>query len=95
MIRLRTDLGLLMRDFSVVAGPLESLSLEKERLDLRRSLYLTAEDLKQIALTFEKVSQAVAGFLKSCTVSELSAAKRNSVALREHCDRLNEGLPKN
>ena len=93
--RLRTDLGLLMRDFATIAGPIETLSMKKERLDLRRSLYLTAEDLKQIASIFEKVGQSVAGFLKNCTVSELRRAKRNSKALREHCDRLDAGLRSN
>ena len=42
--------------------------------------------------TFEKVNHAVAGFRRNGTLAELRQAKRHSVALRAHCDRLNTEL---
>ena len=92
--RLRADLNMLMKDFSVAGGTLDASILGSQRLELRRGLYLTTADLQHLAESFQKVTQAVAGFRHNCTLSELRHAKRYSAALREHCDKLNAELEK-
>ena len=92
--RLRADLNMLMKDFAVVAGTLDVASIGSQRLELRRGLYLTGTDFQQLAGTFEKVGQSVAGFRRNCTLSELRRAKQHSAALRAHCDKLNAELEK-
>lgn len=92
--RLRADLSMLTKDFSVAAGTLDAMALGSQRLELRRGLFLTGSDLQHLVQTFEKAGESVAGFRRNCTLSELRRAKRNSVALREHCDRLNAELDK-
>ena len=94
MDRLRADLNMLTKDFSMIAGTLDAAALGSQRLELRRGLFLTGADLQNLVATFEKVSQSVAGFRRNCTLSELRRAKRYSVALREHCDKLNAELDK-
>jgi hypothetical protein len=88
MDRLRADLNMLTKDFSVVAGTLDAAALGSQRLELRRGIFLTGADLHHLVQAFEKVSQSVAGFRRNCTLTELRGAKRHSIALREHCDKL-------
>jgi hypothetical protein len=62
------------------AAPREGL------LEIRRGVFLAAKDLERIGLELERVGEAVLGFRRSCTVSELRRAKRHAAELRNASD---------
>ncbi|MCI0443998.1 hypothetical protein L0152_12395 [bacterium] len=81
--RLRVDLSMFCRDFSTIASPIES-AIGTEYIQLRRGIFLAAADLQQIVKTVERVSEAVAGFRRTCDLTELRGIKRHTAELRAH-----------
>lgn len=92
LARLRADLTMLSENFLSVASPMEMAALEKHRFELRRGVFLAANDLQQIVEAFKRVSESVAGFRATCAISEMRGVKSHCAELREHCDRVNEEL---
>lgn len=92
LARLRAEFAMLCQDFSQVAGPLEEAAVEAARIELRRGVFLAARDLQQIAADLDAVSDAVMGFQRSCTITEMQRVKRHVAELREHCEQLNAQL---
>ncbi len=92
LARLRADLAILCKDFSMAAEPLEGATLVRQRFELRRGVYLAETDLQQLLEAFERVTGAVAGFRHSCAVTDMRRVKRHCVELREHCERINVEL---
>jgi hypothetical protein len=92
LARLRADLTMLSKDFFTVAGPLDGAALVRQRVELRRSVFLAADDLQQVLDAFERVSGAVAGFRHTCAVADMRRVKRHCAELREHCERVNGEL---
>jgi len=90
--RLRADLAMLCADFSRVVGPVEAATLGTHRLELRQGIFLASSDLQQIVEALEQVNESVAGFRRTCAVSEMRRVKRHSATLREHCNRLDAEL---
>lgn len=89
---LRAEVVLFCEDFKRTAGPLEEAARDEVRPELRRDIFLTAADLEQLLATLDEANETVAGFLRTCTVSDLKRVKRHSVSLRAHCERLNSRL---
>ena len=81
--RLRADLSMLCADFSIITTPIGT-ALGSQYIQLRRGIYLAAADLQQILRSVEQVSEAVAGFRRTCDLSELRGAKRHTAELRTH-----------
>ena len=52
--------------------------------ELRRGIFLAAADLQQIMKTVERVSEAVAGFRRTCDLTELRGVKSHTAKLRAH-----------
>lgn len=92
LTRLRADLMILWEDFVAVAGPIKAGSSEAQRLELRRGIFLTANDIQRIAEAVEHVGEAVIGFRRTCAVSEMRGLKRHCAELRAHCEQLNAQL---
>ena len=92
LARLGADLTILTQDLSVAGPRLEAAALEKQRFELRREVFLAASGLHQVVESFGRVSAAVAGFQRACTVSRLRAVKRGCAELRDHCERVNTEL---
>lgn len=89
---LRADLALLCEDFVRVAGPMNAVAIPTRWAALRREVLLTADNLQKIAGALERVDQAVVGFRRSCTVSEMRGLKRACAELRMHCEQLDSEL---
>ena len=83
LARLRADITMLRRDFSVVAEPLGGVALVKQRFELRRDVFLAAGDLDEILESFERVSHAVAGSRHTCAVADMRRVKRHCAELRD------------
>jgi hypothetical protein len=92
LARLQADLSMLCEDLALAGPPTEAAALEKQRLELRRGVFLAASDLQQTVETFKKISESVAGFRIDCVVSRMRAIKRHSAELREHCELVNAEL---
>lgn len=87
--RLRADVSLLYADFAGVATPIDDAARSAHQAGLRRGIFLTAGDLQEIIVRLERLGAAVVGFHRTCALKEMRSIKRHSVALREHCERLN------
>lgn len=88
--RLRADLALLCEDFKRAAG-----AVQKEAPahgEVRRGVLLAAGDLERIIAALDLVGEAVVGFHKTCSVSEMSRLKSRCAALREHCEQIQRAL---
>lgn len=81
--RLRADLSMLCGDFSIIATPIGT-ALGPQYIELRRGIYLAAADLHQILKSVEQVSEAIAGFRRTCDLTELRGAKHHTAELRTH-----------
>lgn len=92
LARLHADLTMLSEDLALGGPPLEAFALERQRFELRRGVFLAANDLQQIVESFKRVSESVAGFRRDCAVSRMRAVKRHCAELREHCERVNADL---
>jgi hypothetical protein len=90
--RLHADLALLCEDFKRTAGPLEKVPRGESGPDVRRGVLVAASDLEKILQALGRVGEAVVGFLRTCSVSDMRHVKRHSAALRAHCDQINAGL---
>jgi hypothetical protein len=90
--RLRADLTLLASDFELTAGPLEAAALASQNVELRHGVVLAAGDLRRVSEAFSRVSEAVAGFRRDCTVAGMRRVKRHCAELRKHCERVNAEL---
>ena len=75
-----------------VSVPLEEAAHRKGLEDVRRGVFLAAEDLERIGVELERVGEAVLGFRRSCAISELRRAKRHAAVLLAHCERVNANL---
>jgi len=83
---------ILWEDFAAVAGPIKVGSSEAQRLELRRGIFLTANDIQRIAEAVERVGEAVIGFRRTCAVAEMRGLKHRCAELRAHCEQLNVQL---
>ena len=92
LARMRADLAMLCEDFMGIAGPMKAVALDAQKLELRRDIFLTANDLQQIAQALERMGEAFVGFRQSCALTEMRSVKRSSAELREHCHQLNIAL---
>ncbi len=92
LARLRADLSMLSKDFFTVAEPLEGAALVRQKVELRRGVFLASDDLQQVLDAFDRVSGAVAGFRHTCAVADMRRVKRHCQELREHCERVNGEL---
>lgn len=90
--RLRADIATLAKDFSSLAGPLEMAAMARQRVELRRGVFLAASDLERISAAFERVDHAVMGFRRTCAVAELRRVKLRSTEFRDQCERINADL---
>ncbi|HSF23501.1 MAG TPA: hypothetical protein VLE20_04680 [Blastocatellia bacterium] len=92
LTRLRADLTMLSRDFAIAGPPMEGSALEEQRFELRRGVFLAANDLQQILEAFKRVTESVAGFRSDCAIPRMRAVKRNCAELRKHCERVNADM---
>ncbi|MEW6211360.1 MAG: hypothetical protein AB1631_23545, partial [Acidobacteriota bacterium] len=92
LARLRADLMMLSMDFSTVGPPIEGMALVENKLELRRGVFLAANDLQQTLQAFDRVTGAVAGFHRSCGVAEMRGVKRHCAEFLQHCERINAEL---
>jgi hypothetical protein len=83
---------MVSEDFAVAGPPLEASALEKQRLELRRGVFLAATDLQQILEAFKRVTESVAGFRRDCALSQMRIVKSRCAELRDHCERVNAEL---
>lgn len=90
--RLRADLTALGQDLSVAGPALGVSSLESQRLELRRGVFLAAADLEAILESFKRLTESVAGFRRDCTITRMRTVKRRCNELRDHCERVNAEL---
>lgn len=89
LTRLRADLTILSQDFGRVAMPISAATIGLGSLELRRGIYLAAEDLQRITKTVDRIQEEVAGFRRSCDLTELHGIKQRAKELREHFNQLN------
>jgi hypothetical protein len=92
--RLRADLAMLNQDMSTAVPALNIAATESKRMELRRGVFLAAGDLAEINEAYERISDAVAGFRRECTISRLRAVKRHCIEFRDRCERVNAELNK-
>jgi len=92
LTRLRAHVSILCEDFARVANPIKAGASGAESFEMRRGIFLTANDLQRIAQAVERVGEAVVGFRRTCAVSEMQSVKRRCAELREHCEQLNAAL---
>lgn len=92
LARLRADVSILCEDFARVAGPIKVGASQAGHLELRRGVFLTANDLQQVAEAVEHLGEAVVGFRRTCAVSEMRGLKHRCAELRAHCERLDAAL---
>ena len=90
--RLGTDLTILAKDFGSTAGSVEALSLVKGDVELRRGIFLAANDLQKVLEVFIRITESVAGFRRDCSVTEMQRIKRHCAELLAHCRRINREL---
>lgn len=90
--RLTADLMMLSGDLAAAGPSLEVAALERQRLELRRGVFLAASSLQQVVDAFRRTTEAVAGFRRACAVSRMQAVKRGCAELRDHCERVNAEL---
>lgn len=93
LARLRADVTLLCQDFKQLATPLSGAEIGLQGLELRRGIFLAAEDLNRIATTVERLHKEVVGFRRSCDLLELHSTKRAATELRQHFHDLQISLP--
>jgi len=92
LARLHADLAMLCQDFAQAADPLQEAALDAAHIELRRDVFLAAKDLHQIVADLDTVSDAVMGFRRSCTITEMQRVKRHSAELKMHCEQLSAQL---
>lgn len=92
LARLRADIMVLDKDFTALAGPLEAAALTMRSVELRRGVFLAANDLQRVFEAFQRVDHSVIGFRRTCATSELRGVKRHCAELREQCERINAEL---
>ncbi len=92
LTRLRADLAMLCQDFAQLATPIGTAAIGMKCLDLRRGIYLAAEDLHRIAKAVDRLQEEVMGFRRSCDLAELRGIKHRAPELREHFNQLNQSL---
>lgn len=92
LARLRADFAMLCEDFHGMAASAEKGVPGVKCVELRRGVYLAASDLGKILMALEHIGEAVIGFRRTCTVSEMHRVKRHTAVFRGHCDRINAEL---
>lgn len=92
LARLRADLMMLSKDFLSVAPPMEEMAFVENKLEMRRGIFLAADDLQQTLQAFDRVTGAVAGFHRNCAATEMRGVKRRCAEFRQHCERINTEL---
>jgi hypothetical protein len=92
LTRLRADLAMLCQDFAQLATPIGTGAIGMKCLELRRGVFLAAEDLHKIAKVVDRLQEEVVGFRRSCDLAELHSIKHCATELREHFNQLNHSL---
>lgn len=92
--RLRADLAILNQDLSAAVPPLNIAAHETHQTEIRRGIFLAANDLQLINEAFERISESVVGFRRECTVSRMRAIKHYCLEFRNRCERVNAELNK-
>lgn len=92
LARLRADLTMLSQDISLAGPPVEAFAHDRQQLELRRGVFLAANDLQELVETFKRVTESVAGFRRDCAVSRMRAIRRHCAELRDHCERVDAEL---
>ncbi|MEW6735936.1 MAG: hypothetical protein AB1489_31875 [Acidobacteriota bacterium] len=92
LANLRVNLAMLCKDFTTVAEPIGASALVNHQLELRRGVFLAASDLQQLLEEFEQASAVVAGFRRSCAISEMNRVKHHCAQLRERCEKISAQL---
>jgi|SRR3990172_1181622 len=95
LTRLRADLNILCNDFTLLATPIGQAAVGAKCLELRRGIFLAAEDLHKIVKAVDLVHNEVAGFRHTCDLSELRILKRYCAELRDHFNHMNLSLTQN
>lgn len=90
--RLRADLTMLCQDFTQIATTVENTAVGVECIELRRGVFLAANDLHKIAKTVDRLQEAVAGFRRTCDLMELRGMKHRAGEMKHHFDELNVRL---
>jgi len=90
--RLRADLALLCEDFKRAAGAVQKEAPGPPQAEVRRGVLLAAGDLERIIADLALAGEAVVGFRKTCSASEMKQIKIHCAALREHCERIQRTL---
>ena len=90
--RLRTDVRILSKAFESAAGPVEGLNLLNGNVELRRGIFLAANDLQQALDAFTRITESVAGFRMNCSLTQMQRIKRHCVELLEVCRGINREL---
>ncbi len=92
LTRLRADLAILCQDFAQLATPIGAAAIGMKCLELRRGIFLAADDLGTISKAVGRIQEEVVGFRRTCDLSELRGIKHRAADLREHFNRLNLNL---
>jgi hypothetical protein len=92
LARLRADLTMLCKDFSLMAEPMAGAALAGKRFELRRTVFLASSDLERLVEAFERAAAAVAGFRRTCAIADMRRVKRHCAELRERCEQVNTEL---
>ena len=92
LARLQADLAMLSKDFTLIAAPVEAGGFVGKHMELRRGVFLAANDLQQILEAFERISKSAVGFRRTCSIADMLRIKRCCIELREHCERVNSEL---
>lgn len=89
---IRADLALFCADFGGLADADAGMRTGEVPRDIRRGVVMAATDLTCLAEAFARTDEAVAGFMKNCTLAQMRQVKRHAVTLREHFDSLQRAL---
>ena len=90
--RLRTDITILFKAFESAPGPVAGLDLLNSNLELRRGIFLAANDLQEVLEAFTQITESVAEFRMNCSVTQMQRIKRYCVELLGVCRRINKEL---
>ena len=92
LTRLRADVAMLCQDFGQLATPIGNAAIGMKCLELRRGVFMVAEDLHKIAKAVDRLQEEVVGFRRTCDLAELRGIKQRAIELREHFNQLNVSL---
>lgn len=90
--QLQADLALLCEDFKQASAPMTKGAKGDRGPEIRRALFLAADELGRIFRALEDLDRAVVGFRRTCSIVDMKRIKRESTSLLARCGEVDKIL---